>query len=102
MSKIEDAGAAASAMEAYFLRRILSEVKGGEGLGGGGFAAGTFKEMMDEALADAMADAGGVGLADMISKELEQHPATAKPRDVADEVSALKFRTVRTNHRTGG
>jgi Rod binding domain-containing protein len=95
MSKVEDAGAAASAMEAYFLRRILAEVK--SGIGGNGFAADTFKEMMDDALATAMADAGGVGLADLIAREIEDHPEVGKPLDPLDELDALKFRTSRPN-----
>jgi Rod binding domain-containing protein len=95
--KVEDAGAAAASMEAYFLRRILAEVKSGQALGGGGFAADTFKEMMDEALADAMTDAGGVGLADMVARELEDHPATGKPRDPVDELTGLKIRAGRPN-----
>jgi Rod binding domain-containing protein len=95
MSKIDDAASAASAMEAYFLRRILAEVKSGEGLAGGGFAGDTFKEMMDEALADAMSDAGGVGLAQTIANELERSPKETKPAEIADEISALKFRSAR-------
>lgn len=96
-NKVEDAGAAASAMEAYFLRRILAEVKSGQSLGGGGFAADTFKEMMDDALAQAMSDAGGVGLAEMVAKELEAHPEAGQARDPVDELTALKIRAKRTN-----
>lgn len=96
-NKVDDAAAAASSMEAYFLRRILAEVKSGQSLGGGGFAADTFKEMMDDALAQAMSDAGGVGLADMVARELDSHPETAKARDPVDELTALKFRSTRPN-----
>jgi Rod binding domain-containing protein len=85
---------AAAAFEAYFLRRVLSEVKGTEGLGGGGFAGGVFKDMLDDALADAMSDAGGVGLAEMVAAELERsggQPAARPASDAADAITALKL-----------
>ena len=81
MSKIQDAGQAATALEAYFLRRVLSEVRSSEeGLLGGGFAGGMFKEMFDEAVADAMSAAGGVGVADVISKQLDPNGAAASAK----------------------
>ena len=60
-----DAASAARSLEAYFLRRVLSEVQSGsdDGLYGGGLAGSTFHEMLDEALADAMASGKGTGLA---------------------------------------
>jgi Rod binding domain-containing protein len=69
---------AARQIEAYFLRRVLSEVRGSSGgLLDGGFAGGTFREMLDETLADKMADAGGVGLAPLIERQLA--PAGSPP-----------------------
>jgi murein DD-endopeptidase MepM/ murein hydrolase activator NlpD len=62
----DDTGAAAKALEAYFLRQVLAEVRSATGSADGGFAGATFHEMLDEALADAMASAGGVGLADVV------------------------------------
>jgi Rod binding domain-containing protein len=100
--KVNDAAGAAASLEAYFLRRILAEVKSGEGMAGGGFAGSTFKEMFDEALADSMADAGGVGLADIIAKDLEKGGKAAQPREPLDELDSLKFRSGRPNQIPGG
>lgn len=73
-AKIDDAHKAARSLEAYFLRRVLAEVKTSENsITGGGFAGDTFKDMFDEAIADAMANAGGVGMADIIAKQLDPH-----------------------------
>ncbi|MCW5804106.1 MAG: M23 family metallopeptidase [Deltaproteobacteria bacterium] len=62
---------AAKQLEAFFLRRLLAEARpqGGGGIDGG-FAGDTFKQMLDEAVADKMAAAGGVGLAGMFAKQL--------------------------------
>jgi Rod binding domain-containing protein len=71
MAKIEDVKQASTALEAYFLRRVLGEVRSSDqGLSGGGFAGGMFKEMFDEAIADKMAQAGGVGMAGVIQRQL--------------------------------
>ena len=84
MTKIADVKQAASALEAYFLRRVLGEVRSSDqGLAGGGFAGGMFKEMFDEAIADKMAAAGGVGMASVIQRQLapegDKKAATAAP-----------------------
>jgi murein DD-endopeptidase MepM/ murein hydrolase activator NlpD len=64
-------GAAASALEAYFLRQVFASVKSsGGGLAGTGFAGSTFQDMFQEALADAMASGGGLGLADQLRDNL--------------------------------
>lgn len=60
---------AAHGLEAYFLRQVLAEVRTTGSLDGG-FGAATFKEMLDESLADKMAESGGVGLAKMIVEQL--------------------------------
>ncbi len=65
-----DAAGAAAAMEAYFLRRVLSEVHVGGAFAGQGTAGATFLDMFNEALADQMADAGGVGLATQLVAQL--------------------------------
>ncbi len=69
----------ATALEAYFLRQMLSEVRKSEGAGlfGSGFTADTYHEMFDEALADAMVKGGGMGLARMLESRLSQQPAVA-------------------------
>jgi murein DD-endopeptidase MepM/ murein hydrolase activator NlpD len=74
----KDATQAAVQLEAYFLRRVLSEVKtsaGSQGIGGD-----TFKDMFNEAIADEMSKAGGVGLAKQIAEQLEAgHGAAPRP-----------------------
>lgn len=66
-------GAAARQLEAFFLRRLLAEARtssgGAAGLDGG-FAGDTFKQMLDESIADQMAAAGGVGLAALFERQL--------------------------------
>ncbi len=68
----DDASEAAKMLEAYFLRRIMAEVRQtGEGsLLAPGFGGQVFREMLDEALADRMAESGGVGIASMVVKQL--------------------------------
>lgn len=72
----DGADKAARQLESFFLRQLLAEARpqGGGGLDGG-FAGDTFKSMLDEAIADKMADAGGIGLAKMFARELEDGPA---------------------------
>jgi Rod binding domain-containing protein len=88
---VDDAHKAARSLEAYFLRRVLAEVKTSENsISGAGFAGDTFKDMFDEAISDAMANAGGVGLADVIAKQLESKknvPAAASEAHGADRTS---------------
>lgn len=67
----KDAKAAAQQLEAFFLRRLLAEARPkGTGMLDGGFAGDTFKDMLDEAIADKMAKAGGLGMAEMFSQQL--------------------------------
>ncbi|MEJ7601878.1 MAG: peptidoglycan DD-metalloendopeptidase family protein, partial [Kofleriaceae bacterium] len=55
----------------FFLRRLLAEARPqGGGLVDGGFAGDTFKQMLDEAVADKVASAGGLGMADMFAAQL--------------------------------
>lgn len=63
---------AARKLEAYFLRRMLAEVRmsSDDPLLGGGAGGAVFREMLDEALSDSMAEAGGFGLAAMVSAQL--------------------------------
>lgn len=72
---------AAKQLEAYFLRRVLSEVKIGQsGMLSGGFAGETFQQMYSEAIADAMAEAGGIGISDVIMGQLEGDAASIAAR----------------------
>ncbi|MEO8698614.1 MAG: peptidoglycan DD-metalloendopeptidase family protein [Kofleriaceae bacterium] len=65
---------AAKQLEAFFLRQILAEARPqGTGIDGG-FAGDTFKQMLDEAVADKMAAAGGLGMASMFQKQLGGTP----------------------------
>ena len=70
---------AAQGLEAHFLRQILAQVReSSSSEDDGGFAGSTFKEMLDGALADSMASAGGIGLGKMIEKELSKTAGGAK------------------------
>lgn len=75
----DDAGAAARALESYFLRQVFAELrKTSDGvLLGGGFAGSTFQEILDGAMADSMAASGGVGLADVLEQGMQSSASTA-------------------------
>src|SRR5262249_53790169 len=78
-SRTGDVKQAATALEAYFLRRVLAEVHTNENsLTNGGFAGDTFKEMFDEAIADKMSQAGGIGLAKVLARQLDPKAAVTK------------------------
>ena len=89
-SDATDAKKVAAQLEAYFLRRVLAEVHttGGAGIDAG-FAGDTFKEMLDEALADRMASAGGLGLAPMFEKELNRGSKAGGAPGISPPPSAL-------------
>jgi murein DD-endopeptidase MepM/ murein hydrolase activator NlpD len=62
---------AAKQLEAFFLRQLLAESRPqGGGMLDGGFAGDTFKQMLDEAIADKMSSAGGVGMTEVFAKQL--------------------------------
>jgi murein DD-endopeptidase MepM/ murein hydrolase activator NlpD len=89
----DDVGQAARMLEAYFLRRIMAEVRTSAGEGSllaPGFGGEVFREMLDGALADQMAESGGVGLASMITEQLrgESGPAAAPARSSARALRA--------------
>lgn len=64
-----DAQVAAKQLEAFFLRQLLAEARPQSAIDGG-FAGETFKQMFDEAIADKMSAAGGVGLASIFASQL--------------------------------
>lgn len=72
---------AAKQLEAFFLRQLLAESRPqGGGMLDGGFAGDTFKQMLDEAIADKMTAAGGVGMTAMFAKQLGgSHEVAAPP-----------------------
>lgn len=74
---------AARQLEAYFLRRILSEVGPGGAFGGKGVAGSTFRGMFEEALADAISETGQVGLAETIASSMVGEGGQRASADVA-------------------
>lgn len=71
---------AARQLEAFFLRRLLAEARPqGGGMLDGGFAGDTFKQMLDEAIADKMSAAGGVGMAQLFARQLGTADEVAPP-----------------------
>ena len=67
-----DAKVASQQLEAFFLRQLLAETKPQSGSIDGGFAGDTFKQMLDEAIADKMVGAGGIGMSTVFAKQLGQ------------------------------
>jgi murein DD-endopeptidase MepM/ murein hydrolase activator NlpD len=68
--KPADSKVAAQQLEAFFLRQLLSETKTSGSAIDGGFAGDTFKQMLNEAIADKMVAAGGVGMSSLFAKQL--------------------------------
>jgi murein DD-endopeptidase MepM/ murein hydrolase activator NlpD len=67
----KDIQVAAKQLESFFLRQMLTEARPqGGGMLDGGFAGDTFKQMLDEAIADKMTAAGGIGMTQMFAKQL--------------------------------
>ena len=100
----DQAGAAKAAqqLEAYFLRQVLSKMPKGAMFGGDGAAASTMHGMFTEAIADAVAQSGDVGLAAELqsaiagAEPIEIPPPTNEPDPmaIADEISAVRSREV--------
>jgi Rod binding domain-containing protein len=73
---------AAREFEAMFLAEMMAPMFQGldtEGLGGGGLGEQIFRPMLVERYAQAIAQAGGVGLADSIVRELTRLQTMASP-----------------------
>lgn len=72
---------AAQQLEALWLKHVLKE---GRGSGGGmldnSLASRTFHDMLDEALADCMAEGGALGLADRIIEQMQPAPIAESAR----------------------
>jgi len=75
----DSARTAGKQLEAFFLRQLLAESRPQGGMIDGGFAGDTFKQMLDEAIADKMSAAGGIGMAQMFAKQLDKASETAHP-----------------------
>jgi murein DD-endopeptidase MepM/ murein hydrolase activator NlpD len=78
-TKAHQAETAAKQLEAFFLRRLLAEARPQGGMLDSGFAGDTFKQMLDEAIADKMTAAGGVGMAQLFAKQLGKSDEVAPP-----------------------
>lgn len=75
-------------LEAFFMRQLLAEARTDATDGSDGFAGDTFKQMFDEAVADKLSSAGGIGLAQVFAKQLErQAGGDAKPNADANAVA---------------
>jgi murein DD-endopeptidase MepM/ murein hydrolase activator NlpD len=113
--RANDIKTAAKQLEAFFLRQMLTEAKPqGGGAIDGGFAGDTFKQMFDDALADKMSSAGGIGMAKLFSKQLDQAtggsgaagetaplhapianaPIASSAQTIADQISAVTSQKV--------
>lgn len=77
MTVQNDSKVAAQQLEAFFLRQLLSEARPQGGMVDGGFAGDTFKSMLDEAIADKMSAAGGIGMSSMFAKQLGKYDETS-------------------------
>lgn len=96
MSSRADAGAdqrhaetrrVAEEFEAIFLAQMMAPMFEGldtEGLGGGGMGEAIFRPMLIERYAEALAQAGGVGIADAIMRELVRLQEQTQPLEAAD------------------
>ena len=82
-----EAGSAARDLEAFFLRQLLAEIRPEGDALDGGFAGSTFREMLDGAMADKMAESGGIGLAAMIQPELERASGLERPGRSAESAT---------------
>ncbi len=93
VARDDDEGKAATALESYFLRQLLTEMRGSAdgGMLDGGFAGATFREMLDGAMADSMAQAGGIGIAKTFRRELERDPSEAISAERARAAAPLKI-----------
>lgn len=99
---IEGAGEAAKQLEAYFMRQVLSTMPKGAMFGGDGAAASTLHGMFTEALADAIAESGDVGLAAELQtaiegtkpRELPLPESERDPLSIADEITSVRARGI--------
>lgn len=78
----DDVAEASRELEAFFVRQFLAQARPQTpGMLDGGFAGDTFRDMLDNAMADAIADAGGMGLAMTFESALGgERPNIAPPQ----------------------
>lgn len=78
---------AAEEFEAIFLAQMMAPMFDGlqtDGLGGGGMGEEIFRPLLIEQYAAALSQAGGVGIADSIVRELMRLQETAPPPEAAN------------------
>lgn len=78
---------AAKEFEAVFLSEMLApmfESLGTDGLGGGGMGEQMFRPMLVERYAEAIAQAGGVGIADAVVREMLRMQGNVVTPETAD------------------
>jgi flagellar protein FlgJ len=101
----DDIDKAARGLEALLLRQLLAEVrKAGAGAGLlDGPGAETFREMLDEAIADKATEGRGIGLRQLFADQLEKVAGESGPRSAAAvEREILKKLPTRPNRVGGG
>lgn len=81
----------ASAFEAYILRRMLSEMRPASGWSGGGIGGDTFSGMFEEAIADQLAKAGGLGLADALRTTMGEPPPGTSGEAASDAIALMRL-----------
>jgi murein DD-endopeptidase MepM/ murein hydrolase activator NlpD len=99
----DESTTAARGLESHFLKQLMAEVQNSAdgGMLDGGFAGSTFREMLNGALADNMAKAGGIGLTAMLTKEMARSaghsgdskssaPTAAHAQDAAHAIQQLR------------
>ena len=89
--ELHDGKDAASELEAYVLRRMMAEMRPAGGWAGGGVGAETFSGMFEEAIADQLAKAGGIGLGEQLRRSMAP-PAPMSPASPEDMVSSALAR----------
>lgn len=90
-SQVESLRRQAEELEGVFLHSLVKQMFSGiktDGAFGGGFGEETWRSMQAEQLAQSMAEAGGVGLADHILGDLIAVQQAAAPANSATPLSA--------------
>lgn len=94
---------AAKQLEAFFLRRMLAEMRSSQtdGLFSGGYAGKMFQDMLDEAIADQMSESGDIGVAKLMERDfggaLSKGQGDAQPvsltRPPSEQVASVRRAT---------
>lgn len=72
----------AQSFESFFVYTIVKEMTSGldndPKLGGGGYAEGVWRDMLNENIADEITKSGGIGIADSIREQLIRYQEAAQ------------------------